>query len=1086
MATPQPMPIQQFTQYTTESGAIQWIPWLNYTQANIPRLTCTATWQDSNSSSYGLIQFFVKSGNGKRFTEIRANWSCTGYANNSLTTPWNPTANLYDYARAPSVSYPNPASFTGPFFQDVVFIPGVSIRNLYRNAATLMQVVNIDNTYPVPHRYSYYVYDQVYPVDPPCLNYRNRTCDVVPGTLGDQTAVQMRYSFHPTLWTYTATAAYPNGEQVHNLQFVTIRNQCTVPVCQITPIDCVVSTTPGNYSACYYAGSFCIKSRVRPILVEPQGEGDACPSLEARTETVACLSIECERLSCVYATKEQTGSCIGNCGAKLVNITLVRYSIVENPACDPPTVVSYRIERCGTSMPCSLANTSAPVSPNCSIRGNAGYAGSSFDYVSIRFDANLAINGSNSTLASTFRMYHATTSRPYIVDSSKSYVTTSEIRLYVVVAADDGEGTTGDTLVVWYTPPTSSANGSLYTLTQDVFPVFSCQTTDLSGPQVVFASFEKLNSLSPPIPVALLMFSEPGMRSCSGSPVTTDYLTFFGATRMTNTSTFEFELFPEDTTQWYTASLPMTYSDPTNIYLQFNRSLFCDARGNAMGNYSQLIQLNYQPNITSVMPPFLKGSTKIYLSSNPRSVSSILVTSVFPNQKSLLEAEFQSFLLTQFSGNDTGSIPFINPSGIVFDGHASEGAYVSKFSLLWPQNEVGDNATFALTYLGEESVTTMPFGMSALTYYLDGNVQYAVSPYIVSAVAAPGSFFLRVRFSKLRLNGVAFGVGDILYSGTNIVQGYFDSEDNGLVVVLNMRFPYDYAMLSSDSVTFYDVYARGNPFMNTVFVNNSLGARPTVIAAVLSKTSSFFQPDTLTVVYSDTIDSFGVDNILADSVKFNWTQPFVSRISAVDYRVSGRQITYTIAIQCTMTPCPESVSQFNVSARGMFDAAGNLAASFENQPVVDDDKPILIEAVEVEEGTFVITVSKEVTVLGSEFAANLVPPAESCEPIPSSVVLCSFNSSSLSDGGCSGSASVTVGAGSYQDLATNLGTYSEKYTECSSGSCSCGLGDLDLANLLFAIFALVTFPLTIIGGSIAIVYYLIWPKFCAKSATVSE
>jgi hypothetical protein len=593
----------------------------------------------------------------------------------------------------------------------------------------------------------------------------------------------------------------------------------------------------------------------------------------------------------------------------------------------------------------------------------------------------------------------------------------------------------------------------------------------------VFVSAEQLPTLSPPIPYFFFKFSEDNIVYCNSSrPATTAILRITGAALTPNSSIIEFNPFEGGNQQWYGVQFPIQWSTSAVMYLTFNTSAFCDAAGNALIGYDNPIIVNHHLNLTTILPYDMKGSIKFTVDSINQHLTSLLLVSIYPIEKSAIARSLIYFAISIVSNNVSVAVSQPLAYAVKFDPESDYSDYASKATLLFSGAgaTIAANSSFSINYIGPENLISMPFQMSAVDYFMKGQISYFTAAYIVNVTAAPGSDDLRIRFSKLRSNNVPYGVFDVIYSGRNFVRGYVGEEDSGLVMILRMGFVYDYSMFE-DTVTFFDQAAKGNPYINIVTVSNALGPRPTVVATILSRTStSLLQPNRLIIKYSTEIGYFGVPNILTDSVKLNWTQPSIASVTAVDYSVSDDTITYVLSVTCVLTPCREALTNLFVSARGMFSADSNLAAPYEYQPVAVINSPTLVSATEIQDGLFAIAMSTAVQTDVETIRTALDPVPEKCSLFSQSSAVCLFESSAFeppADGkepDCNTAGLVvTLNTNSYSDLATNVGKIVSQVTDCSFSDCTYNLSSLDSLNLGLAITALILGSLTIAGGIVA-------------------
>lgn len=1069
----QPLPIPQFTRYVEAFVRTGYsVPWLDPSDLgkspnSIPRTECQIEIRGLLSGSAIDTRYIARFLPYKNMLEVANNYVCRGFAPTSIPEFVDRYPNLPLY-RSATVDIAVPIGTTLCSNLSQLFdMSNISVTTLIDNYETLMSPVTLTDISPP---YTYYNYRAWTNTAPVCRSSTNQTCSSVAGDIGLRSGLLFELNVFPDKPTDTTCFA------------TFIRTECVLPECGPPPQDCVLGDY-GPYGDCILDGEVCTKKSVQPIIQEGLNGGYECPSIEARTRTVECTEVECDRVKCNYSVFEVYEPCIGLCGTSLVTILTVNASITGSPVCDPVVILQTEQEICATNMPCSRQNASEPVVPLCAIYGNTGFRNSSFLYVSIQFDANLTFNGTNGSLASQFRLSHGATNRTILIDPERSYVRNNEIRLYTSIDSDDAEGLTGSTVFVWYYPA-SSSNGSLFTIAGETFPSFSCSTEDHSPPSVVFVSAEQLPTLSPPIPYFFFKFSEDNIEFCnSSSPATTAILRITGATLLPNSSVIEFSSFEGGNQQWYGVSFPIEWSTSAVMYLTFNTSAFCDAAGNALVGYDSPILVNHHLNMTSVLPYDMKGSIKFTVDPVAQHLTSLLLVSVYPIEKSAITNSLIYFAISIVSSNASIAVSQPLAYAVKFDADSDYSDYASKATLLFSGDSatIGLNSSFSINYIGLENLISMPFQMSAVDYFMKGQISYFTAAYIVNVSAAPGSDDLRIRFSKLRSNNIPYGIFDVIYSGRNFVRGYVGEEDNGLVMILRMGFVYDYTMFQ-DTVTFFDQTAKGNPYINIVTVSNALGPRPTVVAAILSRTSdSLLQPNRLAIKYSTTIGYFGVANILTDSVKLNWTQPSISSVTAVDYAVVDDTITYVLSVTCVTTPCREALTNLFVSARGMFSEDSNLAASYEYQPVAVINSPSLVSVTEIQDGLFVLALSTAIQTDVETIRTALEPVPDECSLFSQFSAVCLFEATEFDvpddqqpDCNTAG-LEITLNTGSYTDLATNIGKVITQVTDCSVSDCTYGFGSLSTGSLIAAILSLTFGSVTIVCGIGALVWY-----FCRK------
>jgi hypothetical protein len=928
--------------------------------------------------------------------------------------------------------------------------------------------------------------------NPPCVDSLGLRCG---GRVGNRVGVRRELMVEPSDLYPPSTGAF----YISQAQYFTM---CTTPLCGPSDIDCVVAPDYGPWTSCFAYNGYYIKKRSKPILAAASGFGIPCPSEEERTQSINCTEAEQVRLLCQFEQITSIGECFNACGVSQRNVTVTNVTTTPLPACEQAVIgkrtVSVVTDGCPVNLPCSRSDPTAPTYVNCSTRGNAGYRGSNAAYVQIDFDVDLLFTGNVSALASRFTVKNTVSGRLMSLAANQLSVHESSIRLWFIDSPTDMDMSTGAQFSVYYSHPNATLNDTandLRTANDETFQSFICTTVDRSPPVLVYA-VHYLNGENVQL---LLTFSEvvqdisgnPNI-SPSGASETGFESNPFGEGDFMATSPgifFSFQSF-----------VPLVSSSPT---LALGVDTFMDVaeNPNTLANNVTIVDID---DMTSVIPADASDSIKFYLTENSQLLKGLYIPSVLPllyDTLSDADNSYAVFLTVRYAiapGNQTiqstqilfeqddlNADYWINSVYVAFNGPAS--LLLNTSSVFETQSMLGSdfqlssvkqrflvqstsNPTvqtfafgtgYAIEYNGTGQVIPTLIGDKTVQVFLPNNTEYRSTNRLVSAFVRPTSTDLRLIFSA----DVGEEEGPTLasyvqYQGINSIVEYASTV--GTVVTVTLRFPFTYSMFDTDYLLFFQPNGSSsvNPAQVRTVISNSLGPRPMVFSALLSRVGTLFLPNRLVVTYTGRIGTFGVSNILQDSIKFNWTNPLISAITATDYSISGAVITYTISVTCRSNPCINMDLGLRVSARGMIDDNGNLASLYENVPVIDVTSPQISSSTELIRGVVTVTLSKDFVATAQQLKSAIRPTPTTVSVVPDNTAFCVFEQDFCEE------TRITVDGfgGAFTDLNENptlLESFPSQCSTSSGGSCS-----LIETGLLAAVIVMSLLAPVLIAGNV--------------------
>lgn len=853
-------------------------------------------------------------------------------------------------------------------------------------------------------------------------------------------------------------------------------SNCVTPLCAPSNADCIVESDFSPWSACFPFNGLYIKQRSKAILSNGTGFGNVCPPLDQLTQTVNCSLEEQIRVRCEFETVVSVGSCANVCGASVRNITSYNISNTPLDICNTSAVqnssrvITYTTDGCPVNLPCSETNPTVPTEVRCTTNGNAGYRGTSIAYIEIAFNVTLDRPRSNESLASRFIIKNLISERQIYLNTSRIVIVGSRVQFWLLASSTDMAANTGDKFTILYTPVNSTSNDStnnLKTVSGNAFPMFQCVTEDRSPP--VIADIIYWANTDEGYTYLLARFSEP-VRSMEG-----DSMISFTGFRYSGFAANPFEegsFTPYNSgVFFYVAPFVLPSSSTPKIWAV--AGAFMDESSNA-NEYVFNITLNPYLEVTSVIPPLAPDSFKVYRDPDSGSVFQVFFTSLLPlRAQNLLSDDSASSFLLQIQINATGSIYTVRSSRIKYEDALTTNVetgqpiidsttvltrLIVEFDLdsvlLAFNNVTGEQIaayygdSFTLVYNGTALPVNIPNLLPESSVFLNPNQSHPATPFLVACAASPGSRFLYLTYSMSFTEEEALvQLGNTVYEGDNGISRFVAVSSNNITAEL--LFPFSYSMFDTDSLVYYDATTSiSNPLRFRVRISNALGPRPLVLSAVLSRQGTLAMPNRLAITYSAPISSFGVPNIVQDSIKLTWTNPLISGISVGSYSINRATITYTLTVSCYISPCTNANLGLRVSARGMFDSNGNLATTFENMTVADVTPPQISASTEILPGLVTITLNKDVSPTAAQLQASIEPTPDAVFVTPANSAICAF-----SELMCGGTPVTIQGLGStFTDLNQNPTTVTEFTAACASDSGgSCSITDVEGGLALFVL-----------------------------------
>lgn len=879
---------------------------------------------------------------------------------------------------------------------------------------------------------------------PPCINSLNMTCGGLPGI---QEGFSFSIDFRPTTYIFCSASRY--------------RISCFTPLCPVPPVDCVVAPDYSPWSACTIDQNACTKVRVKDVLVESAGSGVECPSLVERTQTTACTIEECQRIRCEYSTVTVEGNCSTACGPGTVNTTVFNVSLTPLSLCTQnfTAVVSVAYAPCRSNLPCSLSEPTKPVNITCYTQGYQGYRSGGIEKIVIDLGRSLTFNGTIISLIASFSISQKSSGTPVSLDSQNVRVNGSRVELGLLIDPQDAEARTGYEFDVLYTPP-GNVNTSLYASNVRIVP-FQCVAQDRVGPVIMFAS------VVPSTPNLYLMvkWSEAVVPCAPYESISSAWFTWEGISQLGEGDGVS-NLAGTSSLQTYVYVGTFAISDASVAY--GTPEVICDLAGNPNVDYLAPVPIEDYTTLTSVLPDDTEGTIKAYVSNETGEIGSVGLVSRFPIDIAAIEDRVGEFTLAAYY-NDGGTGEDVqilsSGTGVRVQDNSPDTTTTTQFLVDFePLFSPGGNFTlvnFTLNYPTNFGGFNLPDTFPLISFALEYSQTNLPSPKLLGASAEPGSRFLRIRFSSLKPSQVAFKLADISYEGTNQIAFFYEQREK--TIVLAMAFPFDYSMFGFDRVLFLDTDATQQVYWSGVFVDNALGPRPSVISAELLRTTSSPIWNRLRITFSSSIGSFGVASILADSLRFNWTNPIVTKIEVTDYSISGSSITYSVNPVCADINCFAIDGQLFVTVRGMVSTEGVLMEEYEGVRVTDLTPLKLASAVKLDSKTYLISLNKQVASSSSSLTASLFPAPSACSLEPDNTMICVFETDVCTGGGTP----VLQPLGStVSDKVFNQATLDQPLAiDCLKEADTCALMDLPVAWMIVLVYLQAAGGLTVLFGA---------------------
>lgn len=824
-----------------------------------------------------------------------------------------------------------------------------------------------------------------------CTNRLNLTCGGMAGTR--------------TITSYLYVRNICPGYTIDKCQVDIRAADCWTPPCPIPVADCSVATEYGPWSACEAYQDSCQKRRVKEILTNATGGGVECPSLESRTQITECTAIECQRIRCNYTTVTVVGNCSAPCGPALVNTTVFNVSLTPLSICsqgmEPVASVAYN--NCTTNLPCKSNDPVTPINISCYTSGVQGAASQAISKVVIDLGLHdLSFNGTNTSLASSFRVTHSLSGRPFFIDPNRMNVSGNGgtvIELGLLIAEHDMEPSTGYILDILYTPVADGTNGTLYAggikLTS-----FRCTTEDRVPPAIMYASAtyqdEGVNSAETN---GMITFTED-VWPCV-DPTESFYGSDFSWSTLTGSAG---DLIPINEWEYpFTfafAGTPRVYPNTTVTFL--SAGIACDRAGNPNLGSLTPVAVEVHENITTLLPETGGDTIKLYQNNETKLINTVAVFSRVPLDVDFLQTNLGQIQVTAIYRNETsGGIVTVTGNGtsIKFENYDNTAGTATQFVLEFDTSSITWNVSasnnltlynFTVTYPPTvQDAIVLPPVLVIVTpnisiSYPSTNVP---SPRVLSAQAFVGGTTLIITFDRPKSGGRAFQQQDFIYSGLNRVL-YLGSQLDR-VVELEMGASFTYSMFGSDRITFTDSTPTNQATASTVQVSNALGPRPLITSAALERSANAEMWDTLRVVMNEDIGSFSIAP-LSGGIFFTWTSPLIQSIEVTDYTVSGATIYYKLTPACADSVCFDIDTPIFVTIRGINNALGVLMEDFESVRVVDLNPPKPVSAIKLEGSVYFLTFNKQISASSNQLVDSIIPKPESCQYLPDTTTTCYY------------------------------------------------------------------------------------------------
>lgn len=917
---------------------------------------------------------------------------------------------------------------------------------------------------------------------PLCTDFLGNTCGGAEGVI-DVTRTEYSTGYAASINETSAT--FIEGAQTATFcTKVRTRIKCITPACTQGLQDCVLNNTYSEWSECVASSGSCVKRREKKIIVNSTGGGVPCPSFQDRTQTIACLTEECNRVSCAYTTYTVKGTCNTTCGLGYLTETVYNVSYTPLSVCGigNNTVISTRLVPCGFyNLPCSASNATQPISVTCAITGNQGRYGNAPRYIRINFGATVVSNHTNNSLAASLDIRVQSSGLPFYIAANESYFSGSYLYLKLLIANDNCQGLTGETFNVTYSSIVGS-HGAL--LVGEVpIPVFSCLTTDESPPVAIYAMGD-----TPAVYIsgraACLVFSERIFNGgdLPGTNINANQVIFSGGS---GTAIFG-EAIGVTTNNRYACDF-FTETDPddrwvwsANSYAKLNLSVPCEIV-DSNGNYANISGYNdpvpfwiFTEDGNYSLPAGCGGTARLISNNTENVLDTAIISHVLPinsrGEGVNLGDEFVAELTATYENSDylvtLGSsqmkcmeaYPYTEPGPVAcYTWAVTLG--VQNDTVLSRQAFLPSNAILTKFSVTPPTALIDAFNQPTYTWYATGPLppfadMLTEGPRVIQALISPNSTDMMVNFSFPRQSGALFRANDFLVAGTSIhysVDSILNQTADSLWLRLSSKITID--DIETGALVYQDSENTALRKVTQVDLSSLVGPRPEMISINTAAAPGSKVWTEVKISFDSDVSS--IENLL-DSVVFNSTNPQITSIVPTSATVAESVATVKIAVSC-LDECSDTGTSISVVSKDVIGANGISSRSTGKIVPLDNVKPTLTGAFEVGAGEIILTVSEKLQ--DSDVAIEMLPEGGECQVIPENEIVCIFGGEVTANSLAILEDSAVVGL----DGIESNGYVGAPVVPRKCGSCT--IGDLSTWWMVYSIFALVSFGASIVGAS---------------------